>query len=144
LWEGRYRSCLVQDDRYLLTCMRYIELNPVRAGMVDHPGANGWSSYRYNAQGEADELIVPHAVFTALDADPRIRAERYRGFFQNALEPGEVHQIRTATNGNYALGNHRFAAQLASALSRRVTPGRAGRPPKKSAVPESKDLFESE
>jgi putative transposase len=144
LWEGRYRSCLVQDDRYLLTCMRYIELNPVRAGMVDHPGANGWSSYRYNAQGEADELIQPHAVFTALDADPRIRAERYRGFFQNALEPGEVHQIRTATNGNYALGNDRFAAQLASTPSRRVTPGRAGRPPKKSAVPESKDLFESE
>jgi putative transposase len=55
-----------------------------------------------------------------------------------------VHQIRTATNGNYALGNDHFAAQLASALSRRVTPGRAGRPPKKSAVPESKDLFESE
>lgn len=78
--------------------MRYIELNPVRAGMVDHPGACRWSSYRCNAQGEADELIQPHAVFTALDADPRIRAERYRGVFQNALAPGEADQIRAGTN----------------------------------------------
>ncbi len=75
---------------------------------------------------------------------PRIRAERYRGFFQNALEPGEVDQIRTATNGNYALGNDRFAAQLASALSRRVTPGKAGRPPKHPEAPASRDLFEPE
>ncbi|HRO83156.1 MAG TPA: hypothetical protein PLR92_17060 [Alicycliphilus denitrificans] len=79
--------------------MRYIELNPVRAGMVDHPGAYRWSSYRGNAQGEADELIQPHAVFTALAADPRARAERYRALFQNALAPGEVDQIRAATNG---------------------------------------------
>lgn len=100
LWEGRYRSCLVQHDLYLLSCMRYIELNPVRAGMVDHPGAYRWSSYRCNAQGEADELIRPHAVFTALGTDPRIRAERYRALFQNALAPGEVEQIRAATKGN--------------------------------------------
>lgn len=144
LWEGRYRSCLVQHDRYLLTCMRYIELNPVRAGMVDHPGAYRWSSYRCNAQGEADDLVQPHAVFTALGADTLIRAERYRGLFQHALEPGELDQIRAATNGNYALGNDRFAAQLASALSRRVTPGRAGRPPKHPDVPPSRDLFESD
>lgn len=142
LWEGRYRSCLVQDELYLLSCMRYIELNPVRAGMVDHPGAYRWSSYRCNAQGEADELIRPHAVFTALGADPGTRAERYRALFQNALEPGQVEQIRAATNGNYALGNDRFAAQLASALSRRVTPGKAGRPPKHPDAPASRDLFE--
>lgn len=144
LWEGRYRSCLVQHDLYLLSCMRYIELNPVRAGMVDHPGAYRWSSHRCNAQGEADALIQPHTVFTALDAEPRIRAERYRRLFQNALQPGEVDQIRAATNGNYAFGNDRFAAQLASALSRRVTPGRAGRPPKHPQEPASRDLFESE
>ena len=144
LWEGRCRSCLVQHDLYLLSCMRYIELNPVRAGMVDHPGAYRWSSYRCNARGEANELIAPHPVFTALDAHPRIRAERYCGLFQNALQPGEVDQIRSATNGNYALGNDRFAAQLASALSRRVTPGRAGRPPKQLDMPASGDLFDSE
>lgn len=142
LWEGRYRSCLVQHDLYLLTCMRYIELNPVRAGMVDHPSAYRWSSYRCNARGEADELIRPHAVFTALGADPRKRAARYRELFHNALEPGEVSQIRAATNGNHVLGNDRFAAQLASALSRRVTPGRAGRPPKHPDAPASTDLFE--
>lgn len=112
--------------------------------MVDEPGAYRWSSCRCKAQGEADGLIRPHAVFTALDADPRIRAERYRGLFRNALAPSEVDQIRAATNGNDALGNDRFAAQLASALSRRVTPGRAGRPPKHAEVPASRDLFESE
>jgi len=124
--------------------MRYLELNPVRAGRVDEPGAYRWSSCRCNAQGEADELIRPHAVFTALDADHRIRAEHYHGLFQNALAPSEVDPIRAATKGNDALGNDRLAVQLAGALSRRVTPGRAGRPPKPPEVPASRDLFESE
>ena len=66
LWEGRFRSCLTQDEVYLLSCMRYIELNPVRAGMVVHPGEYRWSSYRCNAQGEADPLISPHSIYAAL------------------------------------------------------------------------------
>ena len=94
--------------------------------MVDEPGAYRWSSWRCNAQGEADGLIRPHAVFTALDADPRIRAERYRGLFRNALEPGDVGRKRAGTNDSAALGDNRFAARLASVLSRReigVCPG---------------------
>ena len=130
LWEGRYRSCLVQDDLYMLSCMRYIELNPVRAGIVDHPGAHRWSSYRGNAQGEQDRLISQHPVYSALGADGPARAEGYRALFERTLDPGAVNETRAATNGNYALGNRRFAARISDALSRRVTPGKAGRPSK--------------
>ena len=122
--------------------MRYIELNPMRAGMADHSGAYRWSSYRANAQGEENALIQPHPVFAALGVDHRTRAERYRELFRHALEPGEVDQIRAATNGNYALGNDRFAAQLASALGRRVTRGKAGRPARGPEVEGSGELFE--
>ena len=114
----------------------------MRAGMADHSGAYRWSSYRANAQGEENALIRPHPVFVALGVDPRTRAERYRELFRHALEPGEVDQIRAATNGNYALGNDRFAAQLASALGRRVTRGKAGRPAHGPEVEGSGELFE--
>jgi putative transposase len=66
LWEGRYRSCLVQEEKYLLTCQRYIELNPVRAGIVEHPGEFRWSSYRHNGQGEKSDLITPHILYQNL------------------------------------------------------------------------------
>ena len=66
LWEGRFRSCPIQEETYLLACQRYIELNPVRAGMVPHPAEYRWSSYRANAQGEADALLQPHPLYTAL------------------------------------------------------------------------------
>lgn len=122
--------------------MPYIKLNPVRAGMVDHPGACRRSSYPANAQGEEDALIQPHPVVAALGVDHRTRAERYRELFRHALEPGEVDRIRAATNGNHALGNDRFAAQLASALGRRVTRGKAGRPARGSEVETSAELFE--
>ena len=69
LWEGRYRSCLTQAEDYLLACQRYIELNPVRAAMVAHPAEYRWSSYRANAQGEADRLLQPHEVYRALGTD---------------------------------------------------------------------------
>jgi putative transposase len=135
LWEGRYRSCPVQSEDYLLVCQRYIELNPVRAGMVEHPAEYRWSSYRANAQGEGDILIQPHYVYGALGADTGSRQAAYRELFRRALEPGQVDEIRQATNGNYALGNPFFVDQIGAATGRRVRPGRAGRP-RKQAVPE--------
>lgn len=69
LWEGRFRSCPIQEEIYLLACQRYIELNPVRAGMVGHPGEYRWSSYRANAQGEDDVLVRPHTLYEALGID---------------------------------------------------------------------------
>lgn len=122
--------------------MRYIELDPVRAGMVGHPGACRWSSDRANARGEEDAPIRPHPVFAALGVDHRTCAERYRELFRHALEPGEVDRIRAATNGNHALGDDRFAAELAGALGRRVMRDKAGRPARWSEVETSGNLFE--
>ena len=130
LWEGRFRSCLTQEDAYLLACQRYIELNPVRAGMVGHPAEYRWSSYRANAQGEHDALLKPHLMYEALGADAISRETAYRELFRYELDPGLVDEIRRATNGNFALGNDHFAAQVSSALGRRVMPGKSGRPRK--------------
>src|SRR3990170_3639579 len=104
LWEGRFRSCLVHEEDYLLGCQRYIELNPVRANMVAHPAEYRWSSYRTNAQGEADALVQPHPLYDAL-GDAAMRQAAYRELFRHELEPGMVDEIRRATNGNFALGN---------------------------------------
>ena len=134
LWEGRFRSCLAQEDTYLLACQRYIELNPVRADMVSHPAEYRWSSYRANAQGEADKLVRSHPLYDALGTDAESRQAAYRELFRHQIEPGLVDEIRRATNGNFALGNDRFGVQIAAALGMRAVPGKPGRPRK---VPES-------
>ncbi len=141
LWEGRFRSCLTQEESYLLACQRYIELNPVRAGMVGHPAEYRWSSYRANAQGEADALVKPHSLYEALGSDAASRQAAYRELFRHDLEPGLVDEIRRATNGNFALGNERFAAQVSSALGKRVVPGQSGRP-RKTPEPETGNLYQ--
>lgn len=130
LWEGRFRSCLLQDEAYLLACMRYVELNPVRAAMVDHPAEYRWSSYRVNAQGEASTLVKPHTLYDHLGPDPASRQAAYRELFRYQLDPGLVDEIRQATNGNVVLGNARFGEEVAGLLGRRVTRGKAGRPRK--------------
>lgn len=128
LWEGRYRSCLMQEEAYVLACYRYIELNPVRAGMVEHPGEYRWSSYRANAQTELSGLISPHPLYESLSSSRMQRSDIYRELFRYQLDPGLVDQIRTATNSNYALGSPRFTAEVENAVGRRVTRGKSGRP----------------
>ena len=140
LWEGRFRSCLLQEEGYLLECHRYVELNPVRAAMVEHPGMYRWSSYRANAQGEASAFLKPHALYLTLGANASERAAAYRELFRYQLDPGLVDELRGATNGNYAAGNERFQQEVAAALGRRVTRGKAGRPPVRATV-ESGSLF---
>ncbi len=141
LWEGRYRSCLIQQDTYLMGCQRYIELNAVSAGMVEHPGEYRWSSYRANAQGEPNILLTPHLLYAQLGADVQERQEAYRELFRYELDPGVVDAIRSATNGNYALGNPQFAKQIEQALGQRAVRGQAGRP-RKQPAPDSGRLFE--
>jgi putative transposase len=128
LWEGRYRSCLVQHERYLLTCQRYIELNPVRAQMVTHPADYRWSSYRANAHGEASEVITPHPVYAALGGHIVAREIAYRELFNAALPTGVLNKVRRATNGNFALGNKGFIDEMAKTLGRTVSPRTGGRP----------------
>jgi len=140
LWEGRFRSCLVQDEGYLLACQRYIALNPLRAGLVEHPAEYRWSSYRANAQGEANSILTLHSVYLALAANDPFRQEIYRELFHYSLAPDLVDAIRQATNGNFVLGDAGFASQVAATLARRVTPGKAGRP-RKPDMPEAGDLF---
>lgn len=132
LWEGRYRSCLTQEEDYLLSCQRYIELNPVRANMVEHPAGYLWSSYRINTQGEKDSLnmIKPHELYLRLGANQIKRQTVYRELLRYELEPGIVNEIRKANNGNYVLGNSRFAQEVESLLKRRVQAGKPGRPKK--------------
>jgi putative transposase len=96
LWEGRFRSCLVNSDRYALACYRYVELNPVSAGMVGHARDYRWSSYHANAAGSRDPLIEPHPAYPGVAA--------YRALFDSELERFLVDDIRKATNGGYATG----------------------------------------
>lgn len=139
LWEGRFRSCPVQEEDYLLGCQRYIELNPVRANMVTHPAEYRWSSYRANAQGEMDALVQPHPLYASLGSDAVTRQAAYRDLFRYELEPGLVDEIRRATNGNFALGSKRFASAVSEIIGRRAVPGQSGRPCK-SETPESGKL----
>ena len=140
LWEGRFRSCLLQEDAYVLACYRYIELNPVRAAMVAHPAEYRWSSYRSNAQGEANSLLTPHPLYRSLGSDGDARQANYRELFRFELDPGLVDEIRQATNGNFALGNSLFIDQIEQALGRRAARGKPGRP-FKQADAGSGDLF---
>lgn len=139
LWEGRFRSSPIQAEAYLLACQRYMELNPVRAGMVAHPAEYRWSSYRANGQGETNPRVHPHPLYLALGTDDAGRQAAYRELFRYELEPGLVDEIRRATNGNFALGNEFFATQVSVALGRRAVPGKPGRP-HKPVEPDSSNL----
>jgi putative transposase len=126
LWEGRFRSCPTQDERYLLACHRYIELNPVRAGLVDYPGDYRWSSYRANAHGDSDALVHPHAIYRALGSDQESRLAAYRALFRYDLAPALIDQIRCAANGNAPLGDARFIDRIEADNRNRTVIGPAG------------------
>lgn len=128
LWEGRFKSCLTKEDNYVLSCYRYIELNPVRANMVESPADYRWSSYRTNAMGEHSVLISQHSVYKGLGIDSMDRQMIYRELFQHALEPRITNEIRVSTNGNFVLGSQKFQEEIERQLGRRVAKGKPGRP----------------
>lgn len=128
LWEGRYKSTLIDSERYLLTCMRYIEMNPVRAEMVAHPGDYPWSSYRANGQANADGLIVPHELYQSLGRTNEERQSAYRQLFRAQVAKADVEAIRNATNKGWVLGDSRFGAKVAALTERRAMPLPRGRP----------------
>ena len=130
LWEGRFKSCIAQENAYVLTCYRYIELNPVRAHMVAHPRDYPWSSFRANGDGKRNPLITPHPDYLALASDHSQRLAAYSDLFTDCLQMEQIDQVRSATNGNFVLGNKRFQEEIAKMLARRVVPGKAGRPRK--------------
>jgi putative transposase len=104
LWEGRFRSSAVHDERYFMVCQRYIELNPVRACMVDAPADYPWSSHRANAFGQQSPLITPHPVYASLGRTAAARHTAYRHLFNETLSDGLLDEVRQAGNGNRPLG----------------------------------------
>jgi putative transposase len=131
LWEGRYRSTIVDGESYALACYRYIEANPLRARMVADAADHPWSSYHRNALGRTDPLITEHAIYTALGATTAERQQAYRALFAQPLAEQAIGTIRDATNQGWVAGSERFREQIAAAIAgRRVTPPRRGRPPK--------------
>ena len=129
LWEGRYKSCLVDSERYLLTCYRYIELNPVRAAMVETPGDYAWSSYRANAQGRADRLVHPHDEYAQLGTTVDKRCAAYRALFLEAIGEDRMSEIRAYVQQQRALGTSRFQAAIEAELQRVATVRPRGWPP---------------
>ena len=130
LWEGRYKSCLVDADNYLLVCQRYIELNPVRAGMVTAPSDYRWSSYQANGLGRNIEMFSPHEVYQGLGKTLKERTAAYRQLFKGHLDSNVFTQIRAASNSGMILGNDRFKQEIETLTGRRVTPLKRGPKPK--------------
>jgi putative transposase len=112
LWDSRYKSSLVQAETYLLTCQRYIELNPVRAAMVEDPAHYRWSSYRFNGLGQPDSRLAPHERYRALGSSEQDRQTAYRALFRAHLDRDAIDDIRLALNQNQPLGNERFYARI--------------------------------
>ena len=128
LWEGRYKSCLVDTERYLLTCYRYIELNPVRAAMVADPADYAWSSYRTNAQALPDKVVVPHAEYLRLGADASERCSAYRQLFEEVLGDARLAEIRAYVQQQRALGTIRFQREIEAMIGRCANVRAAHRP----------------
>jgi putative transposase len=128
IWEGRYKASLVSDEQYLLTCMRYIELNPVRANMVNAPGHYRWSSYRCNAQGRRDALVTEHSLYTQIGKTPASRCDAYRALFKAHIDETQLKDIRAAWQTGTPLGNDFFKQKIEQKLQTRVGQDRRGRP----------------
>ena len=128
LWEGRYKSCLIDTDRYLLACYRYVELNPVRSHIVNLPGDYRWSSFNCNAMGRADELITPHVAYLSLGESDAARLSAYRHLFQDAMDGADVQAIRDHVNQGKVLGSEAFMSRIEATLNRRVRLAGPGRP----------------
>ena len=130
LWEGRYRSALVEADRYLLACMAYIDLNPVRAGMVARPQDYPWSSHGHHIGLRTDPLITPHPLYWQLGNTPFARERAYAEMVGAGLNPDQMTALTRAAHSGWALGGADFIAELQRRTERRVARAAAGRPPK--------------
>lgn len=128
LWEGRYRSTLIQSERYLLTCMAYLDLNPVRAGMVGQPQDHPWSSYRHYAGLGQQKGLTPHALYWEMGNTPFAREASYAEMVQAGLTTTVQAQLTDAALHGWALGDPDFMGTLQQRTARRIGPGRVGRP----------------
>lgn len=130
LWEGRFKSAAVDRDAYLIMCSRYVELNPVRAGMVPHPRDYPWSSYQYRALGIADALLDDDPWYGGLGASPQQRQQVYREWMDASIASGEWEDIRRATQRARVIGTDAFQREIEAQIGRRVRGETRGRPRK--------------
>jgi putative transposase len=133
LWEGRYKSSLVDTETYFLACHRYIELNPVRAGIATHPGEYVWSSHAHYASSRPNDLITEHPIYLSLGASKADRQAAFRSLFLDPLSTETITNIRISTNAGSALGSETFMDHIQAAVGRNVRLPRRGRPPKDNA-----------
>jgi putative transposase len=130
LWEGRLKSCLIEEENYWLQVYRYIELNPVRAGMVKEAQEYKWSSYQINALGKESGLFTPHPLYLRLGNDTATRLVEYQKLFDIILLSEKLDEIRTASRKGMAMGSNRFKLEIEQLTGRRVTEVQKGRPKK--------------
>lgn len=128
LWEGRYRSTLIQTDRYLLACMAYIDLNPVRAGMVSQSADYAWSSHAHYIGSRQDAWLTPHALYWALGNTPFAREKAYVDLVQAGIDSGQQQALTSSALSGWALGEEQFVKQLQKLTPRRLSQTPAGRP----------------
>ena len=128
MWDSRYKSSSIQDETYLLACQRYIDLNPVRAALVDDPAHYRWTSYRANGLGQAEPRLTPHALYLALGGTDKARQTAYRALFSAPLDRAVIDDIRLALNQSQPLGNERFYARIAKVTGVRREARARGRP----------------
>jgi putative transposase len=134
LWEGRFRSCLVDSASYVTACYRYIELNPVRAEMVASPSQYSWSSYDGNAGRVLNKLLTPHPEYLALAADDMARHAAYRGLFAAGDEPAFLAAIRDATSGGFALVGEHLKSRLPADIQGRLERKQPGPSPRQGNI----------
>jgi putative transposase len=128
LWQGRYKATVIDSERYLMTCCRYIELNPVRAGIVPAAGDYAWSSYQHHAGIKSDPIISDHSLYWALGNTPFEREAAYKGLIEQGLDEQDVRLLSEATLKGWPLGSDQFKTLLERQTQRRVRPSRRGRP----------------
>ena len=128
LWEGRYRSTLIQAERHLLACMVYIDLNPVRAGIAETAADYPWSSHGHYVGRRSDKLVTPHPLWWQLGNTPFAREAAYLELVQSGLAPAQERALTDSALRGWALGEPEYVADLQRRTERRVTKARAGRP----------------
>ena len=128
LFEGRYKATVIDSEHYLLSCYRYIELNPVRAVMVTHPSEYPWSSFNVNAHGveDARALLKPHSEYVALNTDTTKRHAAYRALFKTRISEKILNEIRESTNKSWVLGSDKFKMQIERKTGRVTAPRARG------------------
>lgn len=128
LWEGRYKSTLIQAERYLLACMVYIDLNPVRAGLVSDPADYPWSSHQHYIGRRSDRLVTPHPLYWELGNTPFAREAAYAELVRSGIGSEQQRALTDSTFHGWALGEANYVADLQRRTERRVSKGRPGRP----------------